>query len=198
MVGITGADASGKSALASALHAELAARGDRCQLVHVDDFHRPRAARYAGDLPETDKYLRQSVDLDRLVREVLAPVRQQGRLRLTLRHLDIDTDGWSVDRTYVVGELTIVLVEGVFLLRPPVREHLDRIVFLDVEDDELVSRGTVRDSGVHGDRAEDKFRRKFLPAQHVVFSAHPPRDHADVIIDNNDWMSPTVTLWNLP
>lgn len=198
VVGVTGPDASGKSQLAAALQRAVEARGQRITMIHVDDFHHPRAVRYAGDLPDPDKYLVQSIDFDRLIAEVLSPIRRHGSLRCSLRHLDIATDSWSVERRYEVDADTMVLVEGVFLLRPPVRELIDRLVYLDVDEEILVARGAHRDRDVHGAAAETKFRHKFLPAQRRTVALHPPHSYADVIVDNNDWTAPTVTSWRLP
>jgi uridine kinase len=197
VVGVTGADASGKSHFAADLADRLRAEA-KCQLIHVDDFHRPRAVRYAGPQSEAEKYLWQSIDLDQLAGEVLAPVHRYGELRRTMQHLHIEDDTYTVERAYDIDSGTIVLVEGVFLLRPPVREHLHHLVFLDVDEEALVARGSQRDRDLHGPGTERKFREKFLPAQRRVFAAHPPNEHADVIIDNNDWASPTVTKWTLP
>lgn len=195
VVGLTGADASGKSRLAGSLVQHLTDRGVENQLVRVDDFHRPRSERYAGRRPEPEQYLHQSIDLEVLVREVLAPLRTDGQLNLTARHLDLGTDRYTAERVYRVTERTIVVVEGVFLLREPVRAHLDVIVFLAVDEEELVARGSERDRLVHGADAERKFRQKFLPAQRAVFAENPPEHLADIIIENTDWDRPRVIRW---
>jgi uridine kinase len=195
VVGITGADASGKSWLAGSLAQHLADRGVDHELVHVDDFHRPRRERYAGPRPEPDQYRHQSIALDALVQDVLSPIRTHGRLDQTLRHLDLRTDRYTTERSYRVTERSIVVVEGVFLLRRPVRVHLDLIVFLAVDEEVLVARGAGRDESVHGSDAERRFRQKYLPAQRVVFAANPPEQLADVIIDNTDWDQPQVIRW---
>lgn len=195
VVGLTGADASGKSRLAASLDRQLTLLGVAHQTVHVDDFHRPRRERYAGQRPEPEQYLHQSIDLEALVREVLSPIRHEGRLSHQGRHLDLRTDTYIVERTYDVTDRSIVLVEGVFLLRDPVRTYLDLVVFLTVDEEVLVARGSRRDQGQHGDDAERRFREKYLPAQQAVFAAHPPEELADIIIDNNDWSRPRVLQW---
>ncbi len=197
VVGMTGPDASGKSQLAEAVRREVEDGGEQVVVVHVDDFHHPRAHRYAGHLPEPDKYLEQSIDVDRLVDEVLAPLRRDGSLHHRLHHLDITADTWTVERRYDVGADTLVLVEGVFLMQPRLRELLDRVVYLDVDDEVLVQRGTLRDREIHGSAAESKFRDKYLPAQRRLRDLHPPETLADVVVDNNDWQSPVLTRWTL-
>lgn len=195
VVGLTGPDASGKSRLAGSLAQQLTDLRVENQLVHVDDFHRPRSERYAGRRPEPEQYLHQSIDLEALVREVLGPIRRDGQLNHTGRHLDLLTDGYTIERTYRVTERTIVLVEGVFLVREPVRTHLDLVVVLTADEEELVARGSRRDELVHGADAERRFREKYLPAQRALFAAHPPERLADIIIDNTDWELPRVIRW---
>lgn len=197
VVGLTGADASGKSRLAASLDRQLTLLGVAHQTVHVDDFHRPRRERYAGQRPEPEQYLHQSIDLEALVREVLGPIRRDGQLSHTARRLDLLTDGYTTERTYRVTERTIVLVEGVFLLREPVRTHLDLIVVLTADEEELVARGSQSDELVHGADAERRFRQKYLPAQRALFAANPPEQLADIIIDNTDWERPRVVRWGL-
>lgn len=195
VIGLTGADASGKSWLAASLAEQLTERGVENELVHVDDFHRPKSERYAGRRPEPEQYLDQSIDLEALVREVLRPIRRDGQLSRTARHLDLLTDAYTTERTYRVTERTIVLVEGVFLLREPVRTHLDLIVVLTADEEELVARGSRRDEQVHGADAERRFREKYLPAQRALFAANPPEQLADIIIDNTEWERPRVVRW---
>jgi uridine kinase len=194
-LGITGADASGKSHLAEAIGAELKRRKRPYQIVHVDDFLRPRAIRYSGDATEVEKYLDQSFDLNHLVDAVLEPLRRNGSVVTTITHLDVITDRYEVERTYRADGKTLVVIEGVFLLRPDVRCYLDGLVFLDAPDDELRARGRRRDAAQLGPDADRRFREKYLPAQHRLFSLYPPCEHADVIIDNRDWRRPRITRW---
>lgn len=198
IIGLTGADASGKTRLASALATTLRSDGRRCQLVHVDDFHNPRAVRYAGDLPEAEKYLRQSFDFNQLVNEILKPIRDSGELERDLEHIDVETDTRSVRRSYHVDADTVVLIEGVFLLLPRFREFLDVVIFLDADDDTLVERAEHRDLGLHGPLVAERFRAKYLPAQRVLFAENQPERHAHLIIDNRDWDNPRIVRWNLP
>lgn len=195
IVGITGADASGKSVFATSLERELSARGEDVQLVHVDDFHHQRAHRYGGDLAEHRKYLDQSIDFQALVDSVLSPILHQGELQRTLRHLDIASDQYTVERHYRVSERTVVLVEGVFLLREDIRPFVDLMIFLHASSEQLVRRGMVRDAELLGDDAERRFREKYLPAQAELFSRVPPHEHADIVIDNTDWNTPRVLTW---
>jgi uridine kinase len=195
VVGITGMDTSGKSRLALALAGNLRSRGLPCVLVHVDDFHRPRSERYLPGVPEPVQYYDHSVDFGRLARQVLVPLRRDGRLDARLRLLDLRADTWTLDREYVVPPGGIVLVEGVFLFRAETREHLDLAIYLHIDERAMLERAELRDVPGQGPGVIRKYHHKYLPAQRAYLAAHPPQDHADVIVDNTLWDAPVVTRW---
>jgi uridine kinase len=192
VVGVTGMDTSGKTVFAGRLAEVLYDRGMPFELVHVDDFHNPMAVRYAAAVPEPRQYYEFGFDFPRLVEQVLRPVREAGRLDVTLRLLDPATDSWTLDRRYSVTPESVLLVEGVFLLRPETRPWLDLTVYLDVTEAEVIKRARVRDVPTQGDEILDRYRTKYLAAQRAYLAEHPPEAFADVIVDNTDWSAPVL------
>lgn len=195
VVGITGMDTSGKSQLAAELAAELGSRSTPRQLIHIDDFHHPRVHRYRPELPEPEQYYDHSIDFDRAARDVLKPIREQGRLATELTLLDLPTDTPTLRRSYTVEPQTTVIVEGVFLFRPEVRELIDLFVYLDVREDVVLERARIRDVPSQGADVMRKYDTKYLPAQRTYLSSFPPAQHAHVIVDNSDWTRPVVERW---
>lgn len=194
IVGITGPDASGKTTFAAEIVDSLSDKGRLVQPVHVDDFHRPRAERYAGDAPEHVKYLTQSFDLTALVDNILVPARSAAGLHRGFTHLNVATDEWSEYREYQIDQNTVVVVEGVLLLLPQVRPLLDLIVHLDVDEQVAMARGVPRDLSLYPD-ARRRYQQKYLPAQREVFAANPPHQCAHIVIDNTSLTSPRVMRW---
>ena len=192
VVGVTGIDASGKSHLTAELAALLRGSGTAVQVVHVDDFHHPRRLRYAPGVSEPERYLRHSFDFPRLIHHVLEPLRRHGELHTTLDHLDLATDTFTARRAYSIGPGTVVLVEGVFLLRPDLRRLLDLTVYLHVPEQTALLRGSTRDAEAAGVDVTGRYRSKYLPAQREFLRRHPPADLADLIVDNTDWDRPTL------
>lgn len=192
LVGVTGIDAAGKTRLTDELAAELRHRGAHVEVIHVDDFHHPRQLRYAPGVPDPDRYLQHSIDIDQLVTRLLRPIRRDGALTTSLTHLDLATDTRSVHRTYTVTPATVVLVEGVFLLRADVRHLLDLLVFLHVPEDVALARGTVRDAAAGIEDPSSRYLGKYLPAQRRFLREHPPAALADVLVDHTDPQRPRV------
>lgn len=197
VVGITGVDTAGKSRLSAALHPCLTAAGHSAQLIHVDDFHRPRAEREHPELPEPQQFYQHSVDFPRLCRELLEPIRRDGAVDVHLRLLDHYTETWSIHRAYRVDASTVVLLEGIFLLRPEVRPFVDLMIFLDVDEPTVLARAETRDVPLQGVEILDRYHRKYLPGQRWYLAANSPVDHADIIVDNRDPATPKILKWPL-
>ncbi|MFE2531339.1 HAD-IA family hydrolase [Streptomyces sp. NPDC059371] len=194
VVGVTGVDTSGKSRLAERLRAVLHAQGMPVAVVHVDDFHRPRAERYDPSLSAPRQYYERSVDFARLAAEVLAPLRTDGRLHRSVAALDLPSDAWGTVR-HDIGPDTVVILEGVFLYREETRPYVDFFVHLDVDEDTVLDRARQRDLPTQGTEVMLKYADKYLPAQRAYLAQHPPRTMADVVIDNSRWEEPAVQVW---
>lgn len=195
VVGITGIDTSGKSELTRLLAQELKGDGGTVQVIHVDDFHCPRIDRYREDLPESVQFYEYTFDFERLGKEVLAPIRDEGCLETSLVCLDVLKDTWTVERHYSVDNDTVVLLEGVFLFRPEISHYLDLVIFLHVDESTAIERARKRDVPAHSKEIIRKYWTKYLPAQRTYLEEYPPERNADVIIDNNDWENPIVLKW---
>jgi len=193
VVGITGADASGKTLFADSLVHELLSCGKKVQVIHTDDFHLPRNVRYAGELPEHIKYYRQSFDTERLVESLLRPVHDGLDVRTNLPHLNVASDTYDLAGTYEIDQDTIVVLEGVFLLRRELCGFVDLMVFLDVPEEILIDRGASRDAQLLGSDAERRYREKYLPAQRVLNTPGRVDRLVDIVIDNSDPRARVVT-----
>lgn len=195
MVGITGMDISGKSAMTTLLAEELLRSGFAVQIVRLDDFHRPRVERRREELPEPVQFYEHTFDFDRLRNEVLTPIRDERSLETSLTCLDLLEDTWTVERHYSVDSDTVVLLEGIFLFRSDIAHFLDLVIFLHVDEGTVIDRARKRDIPLHGEGIMEKYQSKYLPAQRAYLKEYPPEQNADVIIDNSDWENPTVAKW---
>jgi uridine kinase len=189
---VTGVDTAGKTCFARALEEHLERLDDDVQVVHLDDFHHPRATRYARHGDEAHRYLHQSFDFGALIERVLVPLRRDGRLDVELELLDVLTDTLEQPRRYVVGADSVVIVEGVFLLRPELRRFWDLTIVLEVDWEVVCRRAYARDVPVFGDDVMRKYREKYLPAQQRYAAAVEPAKLADILIDNSDWRTPRI------
>ena len=70
----------------------------------------------------------------------------------------------------------------------------DFAVFLDVDFDVAVERASQRDWALFGsvEEARDRYWKRYVSGQRLYLGACRPQEHADVVIDNNDWMNPRI------
>jgi uridine kinase len=131
----------------------------------VDEFLRPREQRYARGQLSPEGCYRDSFDYERLLAAV---------------------DGVDAG----VG-----VVDGVFLLRPELRDCWTLAVHLSEE--ETLRRAQVRDRGLFGSEAdvERRYRARYLPAQALYREAAAPEGRADELIDNENPARPVVLRW---
>lgn len=183
-LGVTGASGAGKSLFARDVVRVLAARGARGAVVSLDDFLVP--SKGSLDLSSTafvprDRPLDHATsafDVDRVVREVLEPHARGG---------DVDVES-SRGRVRVAGGDVLVL-QGLFLLHPRLREHLERVVVLDVDDATSLRRLAGRDSA-QDPEAIVRARRLYLPMQRAFDAEIDPREHADLVLDGRNALGP--------
>ena len=169
LVGIDGPDAAGKTTLADGLAAALPGEVHRAS---VDDFHHPPEERYRRGELSPEGFYRDTVDLHRLVDECLVPFRGG------------------------TGPAVLV-VDGVFVLRPELRAAWHLSVYLRVSEEVTVARAVVRDLARYDSAAdvEHRYRARYLPGQALYRAEADPERVADVLVDNRDPAAPRVLRW---
>ncbi|MFC2070668.1 HAD hydrolase-like protein [Chloroflexota bacterium] len=187
VVGITGIDCSGKSRFAESLESYLLSNGFSVQPVHIDDFHNPSTYRYSGD-NQAENYFNKSFDIETIIDEIMIPVREEGFFTRKLTLLNLSTDKYEMEKEYSVNQDTIVVIEGVFLLREELAPYIDLKVFLDISFEECKRRASIRDNEV----VLSVYDSKYLPAQRKYLDEFPPSETADIVIDNSNWKYPRI------
>lgn len=139
---------------------ELAALVPDAARLSADDFLHPAGERYRRGRESPEGYYLDSFDHARLRRAVAA----------------------------APGE--ILLVDGIFLLRPELEGLWNFRIFVDVRLEEALRRGLARD----GADREQLYRTRYLPGQRIYLETVRPQLLAEAIVDNNDVDRPTLSL----
>lgn len=192
-VALDGPDAAGKTSLADALAVRLAGQRHTIR-ISVDGFHRPRAERLRrGDL-SPEGYYQDSFDYDALRRLVLAPLGPDGDRWYRPAVFDHRSDTAVTHPPDRAPADAVLLLDGVFLQRPELRDLWDLRVFVDVDPDEAVRRAETRDAGLLGgpEAVRERYRLRYLPGQQIYRERCSPTAHADIVIDNTDLHHPAI------
>lgn len=190
-LGINGVDTSGKSTFSDFLAKFLMSVGKHTVVVHMDDFHNPIAIRSNGK-DEISAYIENAFDTDTLLNEILLPLRRYGEVHKNLKLLDLDSDTFTLERTYYISRDTLVILEGVLLYRKPIEDFIDFKIFLDIGFDEVIRRAYARDVPKYGPAFLDKYHSKYIPIQRRYLAECLPMKKSNVIIDNNDPLNPKI------
>lgn len=195
-VAVDGPDAAGKTTLADELARNLSGRREAIR-VGIDGFHRPRSVRLRRGSLSPEGFYHDSFDHDAVRRTVLDPLGPGGDRRYRTAVFDHRVDSATDEPARVAPEGAVLLFDGVFVLRPELREHWDVSIFVDVSEEEALRRALVRDAVVLGgpDVVRERYERRYLPGQRLYRGTAAPELAADVVIDNNDPARPRVVKW---
>jgi phosphoglycolate phosphatase-like HAD superfamily hydrolase/uridine kinase len=191
VVGINGIDLSGKTEFTNALTDYLSSHNFKVMVIHLDDFHNPRAVRNSGPDP-VENYWTRNFNLEFLVRELLVPLREKQEYSVDMTLLNLLSDKYDVHRQFSFDRDTIVLLEGVFLFRAELADYLDYKIFIDISFEESRRRAEIRDVPIYGAGMLKRYEEKYWPAQRKYLAEYPPEQIADLIIDNNNWEYPVI------
>ena len=139
----------------------------RADRLSIDDFLRPAVERYRRGELSPEGYYHDSFDY--------------AALREAIRRTQSSQD-------------SILLVDGIFLLRPELVDQWDLRIFVSVEPDEALRRALERDAALFGSReeAERRYRLCYQPGQRLYFAEARPLDAADVVVVNDDPTRPAI------
>lgn len=183
-VGVDGVDGAGKTVLADELASLLSTRGVAVLRASVDGFHHPAEVRYRRGRHSPEGFFRDSYDYGRLRQQLLDPLGPGGDRQVVRAIHDVGDDRAVEPRVESAADVDVLVVDGIFLHRPELRDCWDYSVFLDVDFGVSIPRGSRRGYG-HPDPSADANRR-YVDGQRLYLRECQPQRHASVVIDNND------------
>lgn len=188
VVGIDGADGAGKTIFADDLAHELRTMGNEVFRASMDDFHRPRALRYAKGRDSAQGFYEDSYDYAAFRRVLLGPFRLAGSTGFQLRFFDLKRDV-PFESDWTTGPAdAILIVDGIFLLRPELVGIWNFSVWLEVPDVVRRARMVERDSS-HPELDEPRGQR-YLGGQELYQREAAPRVAASAVVDNTNYDHP--------
>ena len=195
-VAVDGAPAAGKTTLADELALLLRARGREVIRASAEGFHLPRAQRYQRGEFSPEANYRDSFDYPALRRVLLDPLGPDGDRRYQRAVYDLDADTALSQPATTAAADAVLLLDGVFLLRPELIDRWDLSIFVSAAFEQILDRARIRDLARLGSTAEveRRFRTRYIPAQKLYFATARPADHADIIVHNDE---PRLPAWEV-
>lgn len=192
VIAVDGTDGAGKTTFADALAAVFAEDGSAVFRASIDDFHRPRAERYARGRRSPEGFYLDSYDYATFRRVLIDPFRDGrqtgGATGFQLAAFDLARD-LPVEARWVTGPSDAVLiVDGIFLHRRELAHLWDWSVWLEVPPDITFARMAERDGSDPDPDAASNAR--YRDGQELYLHDANPRAEASVVIDNSDPADP--------
>lgn len=184
-VGVDGLTAAGKTTFGHELAERISRAGRPVLRASLDDFKKPWRDRHRYDRESGEGYYRNAFDYAAVIRLLLAPARPGGSGWCALCSIDPLT---QVDHSAVRTEAApdaVLIVDGVFAFRPEINHRWDFRIWLEVDAETSVQRGTRRDQDWAGSEAEAIHRNRYAVAERIYIAEVDPLRLADVVIDNS-------------
>lgn len=160
----------------------------------LDDFKRPWKESHLYDRMSGEGYYRNAFDNEATRRLLLDPAAPDGTGRVALCSIDPLT---QVDHSRTLVDMPadgVLIVDGVFAFRPQLDECWDLRIWVHIDPELSVRRGTVRDAAREGgtEQAEALHRDRYLAAETIYLEEVGPVAIADVVVDNTDFGRPVL------
>jgi uridine kinase len=194
-VAVDGVDGVGKTTFADELALALARRQRPVIRASVDGFHNPREQRYRLGRSSPEGFYRDSYDYAQFNAALLEPLSPGGSRRYRTAVFDHLTDLPVEAPTQTAPEQAILIVDGIFLQRPELRDVWDLSIFLDAPFDVTIPRGASRGPEFGSPDPDAASNSRYVEGQRLYFAEASPRERATIVIDYSDLAHPAITTW---
>lgn len=192
-VAMDGPTAAGKTSLGHELAEMLADAGRDVFRASLDDFKRPWAEAHLYDRASGEGYYRNACDVEAARRLLLEPAGPDGDGVVALCSIDPITQIRHDDTTVQMPCDGVLIVDGLFTLRPELATCWEYRVWVHVDTQLSVYRGVQRDAEREGhEQAEVLHRERYGRALEIYLAEVDPMAHADIAIDNTDFEDPRI------
>jgi uridine kinase len=193
-VAIDGVDAAGKTTLADELAPVMEALGRPVVRASIDGFHNSAAVRRKRGSLSPEGYYHDSFNYPALLEVLLQPLGPGGSLAFRRAIFDFRIDT-AVDTPFERATPDAILIlDGVFLLRPELSGHFDFSIFLRADFDVTLARAEKRDAAFMGtpEEVRRRYHERYIPGQQLYLTAVQPERCASMVIDNNEPAQPII------
>ncbi|WP_375384882.1 uridine kinase [uncultured Microbacterium sp.] len=192
ILAVDGIDGAGKTVFANGLAEAFAEEGAAVYRASIDDFHRPRAERYARGRNSPEGFYADSYDYSTFRRVLIDPFRDGAQTGATtgfqLTAFDLGRDTPTQSQWVTAPADAILIVDGVFLHRPELKGIWHWSLWLEVPFGVAYARMAPRDGSSPDPDARSNAR--YRQGQELYLREAKPREAASAIVENSDLEHP--------
>ena len=184
LVGISGIDAAGKGFVAARIAASLERRGLRPAVIKVDAWLNLPHVRFNAQDPAMHFY-KHAIRFDEMFEKLVLPLRDHRSINLEADFAEETATAFRKHR-YDFRGIDVVLLEGIFLLKPAYRPYFDLTVWIDCSFATALQRAITRcQEKLPPRETMAAFETIYFPAQRIHIANDNPSATADMILCND-------------
>jgi uridine kinase len=186
LVGISGIDGCGKGYVTRQLEAHLGLHGVTTAILNVDGWLNLPEKRFDRTVPAT-KFYQNAIRFDEFFTRLVLPLRNARSVHLVADFAE-ETASHYRKHTYDIRDVSVVLVEGIFLFKPQYRKYFDLAIWIDCSFPTALARAIERaQEGLSPANTIAAYETIYFPAQRIHLAQDQPREHADLIFENDTY-----------
>ena len=191
LVGVSGIDGCGKGYLSTQLQAHLALHGVIPTILNVDGWLNLPHKRFDQNAPAVNFY-ENAIRLDQFFSQLVIPLRDRRSIHLEADFVE-ETASDFRKHTYDYKDVSVVLVEGIFLFKSRYREYFDLAIWIDCSFPTALARAIDRaQEGLSPANTIAAYDTIYFPAQRIHLAQDHPRENADLIFENDSYAKQPV------
>ena len=196
LVGVSGIDGCGKGYVARQLEARLALHGVTPAILNVDGWLNLPEKRFNQSDP-ADNFYENAIRFDQFFAQLVIPLRDRRSVHLVADFTE-ETASQFRKHTYDFKDVSVVLVEGIFLFKREYRTHFDLAIWIDCSFPTALARAIDRaQEGLSAAKTIRTYETIYFPAQRIHLTNDRPREHADLIFENDFYPGPILSARTL-
>ena len=183
LVGVSGIDGCGKGYVARQLEARLALHGVIPAVLNVDGWLNLPEKRFCESDP-AENFYENAIRFDQFFTQLVIPLRDRRSVRLIADFTE-ETASQYRQHTYDFKDVSVVLVEGIFLFKREYRTLFDLAIWIDCSFSIALARAIDRaQEGLSAAKTIAAYETIYFPAQGIHLIRDNPRENADLIFEN--------------
>jgi uridine kinase len=183
LVGVSGIDGCGKGYFAKQLQAHLAMHGVIPTILNVDGWLNLPHKRFDQNALAVNFY-ENAIRLDQFFSKLVLPLRDRRSVHLVADLVE-ETGSEYRKHAYDYEDVSVVLVEGIFLFKPQYRKYFDLTIWIDCSFRTALARAIDRaQEGLSSANTIAAYDTIYFPAQRIHLAQDKPRENADLIFEN--------------
>jgi len=184
LVGVSGIDGCGKGYVAAQLQAHLALHSVIPTILNVDGWLNLPQKRF-DQSALAENFYENAIRLDQFFTQLIVPLRNGRSVYLVADFVE-ETAKDYCKRTCDYQDVSVVLVEGIFLFKPQYRKYFDLAIWIDCSFPTALARAIDRaQEGLSPANTIAAYDTIYFPAQRIHLAQDKPRENADLIFEND-------------